>query len=323
MSSYPNRQNGLPRYGGASKSSRANVSQRSGSPIMAILIGLCVIAAGGGILWGLKDRDRKRETERRVSAMLVSADQLVDSSQDEQAEALMREAMGLHPGDPRCQAVLDRISTKRDLFERKQANDSAYALEQARVTAETDIVGAIAAYERIREEKSLSGAARKQAAEQAASLKGGVCSMQLPAGWPPEALVSINGVECKIPPNGLIGGIVHGKRTITVSRFGYREPASLELEFRGLQAVKVPAVTWKLIGGKVKLASQPAGAQVWFNGSKLDKVTPCEIDDVDAGEVEYVLKHPDHADTVVKGEVKSRQVTRLSAELTPISNTVP
>lgn len=323
MSSHSNRQNGLPRYGGASNSSRPYVSRRSGSPITVVLIGLCVIAAGGGILWGLKDRDRKRETERRVSAMLVTADQFVDASQDEQAEALMREALGLHPGDPRCQAVLDRISTKRELFEKKQSNDSAYALEQAKVTAETDIVGAIAAYERIREEKSLSEAARNQAADQVASLKGGVCSMQLPAGWPPEAMVSINGVECKIPPNGLIGGIVHGKRTITVSRFGYREPAALELDFRGLQTVKFPTVSWKLIGGKVRLASQPAGAQVWFNGSKLDKVTPCEIDDVDVGEIEYVLKHPDHADTAVMGEVKSRQVTRLSAELAPISDTVP
>lgn len=290
---------------------------------MAVLIGLCVIAAGGGILWGLKDRDQKRETERRVSAMLVTAEQYVDASQDDQAVNLMRQALILRPGDPRCQALLDRISAKRELFEKKQAADSAYALEQAKVTAETDIVGAIAAYERIHEEKSLSEQARRQAADQVTALKGGVCKLQLPEGWPPEALVSIDGAECKIPPGGLIDGIAHGKRAITVSRFGYREPAAIELDFRGLKTMKLPTVTWKLIGGKVKLVSDPAGAQVWFNGEKLGKVTPCEIEDVDAGMVEYLLRHPDHNDAVVKGEVKSRQLTRLSAKLTPIGESVP
>lgn len=323
MSSYPNRQTGLPRHGGAYRPTRPQVSQRSGNPIMAVLIGLCVIAAGGGILWGLKDRDHKRETERRVSSMLVTAEQYVDASQDAQAVDLMRQALILRPGDPRCQALLDRISAKRELFEKKQAADSAYALEQAKMTAETDIVGAIAAYERIREEKTLSEDARRQAAEQVNALKGGVCKMQIPANWPPEALVSIDGAECKIPPDRLIGGIVHGKRSITFSRFGYREPAAVEVDFRGTQTVKLPSVTWKLVGGKVKLVSEPAGAQVWFNGEKLGKVTPCEIDEVDAGAVEFLLRHPDHNDAVVKGEVKARQVTRLSAKLTPIGDSVP
>lgn len=317
MSSYPNRQNALPRYGNTHGSVRRPIHQRSGNPIVSILIGICVIAAVAAILWVLKDRDRHREAEAKVSAMLASADQFIDANQEDQAESLMRQALGLLPGDPRCQAVLDRIAAKREMFQKKQNTESAFALAQAEQVALGDIPAAIEGYERIRTEKSLSEEARKTAAERIKTLKGGVCSLKLPSEWPPEALVSVDGVESKISTDGVIAGIVPGKHTISVSRFGYREPAPLELEFKGIQTMKYPAVTWKLIGGKVKLTSQPQGAQVWRNGENLGKVTPCELEDVDVGEVEYVLKHPDHANTTVKGEVKSRQVTRLSANLAP------
>lgn len=61
--------------------------------------------------------------------------------------------------------------------------------------------------------------------------------------------------------------------------------------------------------------SQPAGAQVWLAGVNTGKVTPCEFEDIDEGEVEFVLKLPKYENQSVKGEVKARQTTRLSAVL--------
>lgn len=316
MSSYPSRPKPT-RYGGPVRQPRQHVSQQSNTPIVPILIGICVIAAGVAIIWVLKDRDRQRESAQKVEALLKSADQFIEANQEAEAERLAREALALRPDIPRSQEMLDRIATKRGMIATKQNNESSYALEQAEQTAKGDIAGAIEVFEQIQTNKALSEEGRKAATERINALKAGPCSLQLPSEWPPEAIVSIDGTEVKNTPEGLISGIQYGKRSITVSRFGYREPAPLELDFKGLDTLKYPKVTWKLKGGSVKLVSQPAGAEVWQNGENTGKVTPCDLPDVDAGEVEFVLKHPKHADTTVKGEVKARQATRLSAKLEP------
>lgn len=310
MSSYPNRQSSVRRHG---PPTRTHVHQRS-SPVIPILIGICVIAMGGGFLWVLKDRDRKREADRRVAELLVSADQFVEAHQEDQAEALMKQALGILPGDPRCQAVLDRIQAKRDMVEKKMTTNSTFALEQAEFTAKSDITGAIDVFERIRADQSFTDEAKRTATEQIKALKDGACSLKLPAEWPLEAQITIDGTAVE-PKDGVITGIKHGKRTVVVSRFGYREPAPVELDFRGLETLKYPTVNWKRKGGKVAVKSQPAGAQVWLDGVNTGKVTPCEFEDIDEGEVEFVLKLPKYENQSVKGEVKARQTTRLSAAL--------
>lgn len=311
MSSYPNRRGTVTRPGGAP---RPYVPQRQSSPAIPILIGICVIAAAFGIIWVLKDRERKREADRKVAEMLVSADQFVEANQEDQAEALMKQALGIMPGDPRCKAVLDRIQAKRDMIQKKLTNNSTFALEQAEFTAKSDIVGAIDVFEKIRTEEGFTAEAKRTATERLKVLKEGACSLKLPAEWPLEAQITIDGTEVE-PKDGMITGIKHGKRTVAVSRFGYREPAPLELDFRGLETLKYPNVAWKRKGGKVTIKSQPAGAQVWLAGVNTGKVTPCEFEDIDEGEVEFVLKLPKYENQSVKGEVKARQTTRLSAAL--------
>jgi hypothetical protein len=311
MSTYRTRQNSAPRYPGAP---RPYVPQRQSNPAIPILIGIFVIAAAAGIIWVLKDREQKREADRKVAGMLVSADQFVEANQEDQAEALMKQALGLMPGDPRCQAVLDRIAAKREMIQKKLTTNSTFALEQAEFTAKSDIAGAIEVFERIQKEEGFTAEAKRTAAERIKAFKEGACSLKLPSDWPLEAQITIDGAEVQ-PKDGMITGIKHGKHTVAVTRFGYREPAALEMDFRGLDTLKYPDVSWKRKGGKVAVKSQPAGAQVWLAGVNTGKVTPCEFEDIDEGEVEFVLKLPKYENQSVKGEVKARQTTRLSAVL--------
>jgi formylglycine-generating enzyme required for sulfatase activity len=117
------------------------------------------------------------------------------------------------------------------------------------------------------------------------------------------------------PADSAITGIPLGSRSFEITRPGFRKPPPITLDFKGIRPIPLPQVAWQPFGGKVALSSTPAGAAVWIGGMDTGRVTPVTFDDVEVGKVEYTLKFPRHADTVVAGEVASLTTLRLSAAM--------
>jgi PEGA domain len=315
MAYYPNRQFKSPRqFGSPQPGSRS----QNDKWMVWCLLGLGLVVALAVIAWRLQVRDELRAKEKQVSALLVSADELILSNREDDAEAEMRKAFTLIPGDPRCQAVIERINKKREMIREKMETASKFAMEQAEMFAQEDIAAAKAAYDRIRLDKTLTPEAMAAAKVRIEELSGKVCSLRLPADWPTDAVLSIDDVVQSTEKNP-ITGISPGKHKVQFKRFGFREPPAVELEFRGLTPVPLPAIQWLPRGTKVSVVSRPTGASVWQNGKDTGKVTPCDFEDVEIGQIEFLLKHPDHADTVVTREVKDRTPVRLSVTLEPPS----
>ena len=90
-----------------------------------------------------------------------------------------------------------------------------------------------------------------------------------------------------------------------------------------LDPLPLPTVVWKLRGAKVFVKSIPSGAAVWWKGKDTGKVTPFEIEDVDDGPIEFLLKHPKYDETPLNGEVKDRQPLSMTATLKPLDAPFP
>jgi hypothetical protein len=279
-------------------------------------LGVILAAAVAVIVWRLQVQQEMQATDKQVVALLASADKLIQEDHDDEAEATARRALGMLPGDIRCQAMIDRIETKRELIRKKKAAASDLVMARAEQLATTDIAAALETLAVVRTESSFTPEAKKAAADRIKELKGGVCTLRLPEDLPADAVLTIDEIT-QTPKKGIVSDIVHGKHTIAVKRFGFRDSPAMELDFQGLEPVRLPAIVWKIRGAKVFVTSTPAGAAVWRDGKDTGKVTPCDFDDVDDGTVEFLLKHPARADTPAKGEVKDRQPTKLSVTLEP------
>ena len=317
MTSYPpNRPTKIPRQVNANQWSHHPRPEREKPWAMWTVIGILVVAGLTLIVWRLQVQKKMEATEKQVVELLATADQLVEANREDEAEAAMRKALEMQPGDVRCQTMIERIEKKRGMIYRKKSAASDMTLASAEQIALTDIKGALEILQTIRKDSSFTPEAQRAAAQRIKELEGGICTLHLPEDWPADAVLLIDDFE-KTPKKGIVSDIVHGKRTIKVTRYGFRQPAAMELDFRGLEPLQLPAIEWRLRGAKVFITSRPAGAAVWRNGKDTGKITPCEFEDVDDGPIEFLLKHPKYPETPVKGVVKDRQPIKLTANLQP------
>lgn len=288
-------------------------SQSSGW-ILWCAIGLMVAIAAFVIVNRLGVQKAETESIQQVGAWLENADKLVAENRDAEAEELINKAIALRPQDPRSKAAMDRLTTKRDLIRKKQETSASMALEQAKMMALSDVEGAIVMYEAIIKDANLPAESRKTATEKLRELKAGACVLTLPEDWPPDAVVSVDGRE--IPRKGnQIPGIEAGFRKVVLSRYGHRTSPPFEIQFKGTEPIPLPKFAWTRPGTQVSITSNPPGASVWIGDRETGKVTPCVIEDVDDGPVEYRLTLAGRATTTVRGEVKGRQPIRLSVDL--------
>lgn len=288
--------------------------ERSTPVALWVVLGIIVVAGAALVFWRLQVQGQQQQTEDKVVALLASADQLIQEDREDDAEAAARQALALLPGDARCTATIERIETKRKMIHEKKSNESKVKLAQAEQYALKNLDAAREELDRLRADASLTPEAQKAAAERYKELKGPVCSLRVPKELPTDAVLTLDG-ETKEAQNSLVTGITPGKHSVLITRFGFRDVAFNDLDFRGTEPLELPAFDWVPKGTKVSITSSPAGAAVWYMGKDTGKVTPCTIPDVEDGPIEILLKHPDYADTTVKGEVKDRRPIRLSAKL--------
>jgi hypothetical protein len=275
-------------------------------------LGVIIAASVAVAAWRLAFQKQQAEIDSKTAALLESADKFVREGRDGDAEAEARKVLGLIPGDARAREVIDRINTKRDMIHKKEAETSGLSMMRAAQLEKENIAAAIEAYDAIQADTNTTKEAKQAAADRTKALGSGLCTLLLPEDWPADGELAIDGLS-KNAARKTIDGIVYGKRIISITRFGYRAPAPMEIEFRTLEPVRLPAFEWKLKGAKVFVTSTPPGAAVWQNGRNTGKVTPCEFDDVDEGRVEYELKHYRYPATTVSGEVEGRLPLKLSA----------
>lgn len=317
MATFPNRPPISPRR--IPSPQRGHVSpipERKTNWILWTFIGIALVAATAVVAWRLQYQANWKQADDKIMALLESADQLIQANREDEAEAAAKQGIGLLPGDDRCQKMIERINTKRQMILQRKTEASDAALMQAELLAKSDIALAIDEFDRIAADGSLTPEAHKTAVGRMAALKRGVCSLRLPKDWPGDAVLTQDSITKEVV-KGLVDGIVPGRHTFTITRYGFRDPPPLELNFRGVDPLPLPTIAWKPRGAKVFVKSRPTGAAVWWHDKDTGKVTPCEIDDVDDGPVELLLKHPNYTATPLKGVVKDRQPLSMTATLTP------
>jgi hypothetical protein len=300
----------------------AAIPQKKTNWILWTFLGIALVSTVAVVAWRLQFQEALRQNDEKIMAMLVSADQLILADREDEAEAIVSKGIGLIPGDTRCQAVIERINTKRGMILQRKSEVSQGALMAAEQIAKNDIAIAIDELGRIAADEKLTPEARKAALTRVAELKRGVCSLRLPSDWPLDAELTIDNVTKEVV-KGVIDGIIPGMHTITITRYGFRDPPPMEVKFRGTDPLPLPAVAWKPRGAKIFVKSIPSGAAVWFRGKDTGKKTPCEVDDMDDGQIEFVLKHPKYAVTTLKGLVKERQPLSMTATLEPLDEPSP
>jgi hypothetical protein len=323
MASLPNRPLKAPRRSPSIRGGDISASSGKGTNwILWILLGIVLVAGISVVVWRLQYQAEWQKTDDKIMALLESADQLIQANREDEAEAVARQGLGLLPGDQRCQKMIERIQTKRQMIQLRKAEVSNAVLAQAEEFTRTDISLALEALEKMVVDASMTPESQKTARERIARLKGGVCSLRLPSNWPGEAVLTLNGKTQRVV-EGLVEGIVPGKYDIKITRHGFSDPPVMTLDFRGVDPVSLPAFGWKPRGAKVFVKSIPPGAAVWWKGKNTGKTTPFEIDDVDDGPVEFILKHPKYAETSVKGQVEDRKPISLTATLEPLNEPSP
>jgi formylglycine-generating enzyme required for sulfatase activity len=284
--------------------------------ILWTLLVIALVAALAVIGWRLRYQQIRSENQTQAAELLESAEKLIAADQNDEAHAVAQKALALVPDNLHGLEIMQRIITKRELARQKQSAAAVTALAQAEKLAATDITAAIAAYGKIRLGPSFPPDAKTTAAERAKALQGPVCSLRMPDNWPADAALTIDDSK-QDSEKPLISGITPGKHKIGITRYDFRPPPAIELDFRGTDPLPLPAIKWQPVGTKVSITSIPPGAAVWRDGKATGKATPCTLLDIDDGPIELILKLPEYADTPVKGEVKDRAPLKLAARLSP------
>ncbi len=314
MSIHPNRPTPAPRQVMPSHRSRPIRAEQNTNWLLFGTLGVIAAGALAVVMWRLDVQKQEEDTGKKLVALLTSADQLILENRDDEAEAAVKKAMELIPGDVRAQAVLERINTKREMIHKKKSAESGFSMMRAEQLEKENLAAALEAYDAMRTDAATTADAKQAAAARAQAIRAGVCTLILPEDWPADAELTIDELS-KNTAKKKIDGIVHGKRMIAIKRFGYRDPVPMEVEFTTLEPVCLPTFQWKVKGAKVFLTSTPAGAAVWKDGKNTGKVTPCEFDDMDEGTVEFILKRPGYPDTPVSGKVEGRIPLKISGKL--------
>jgi formylglycine-generating enzyme required for sulfatase activity len=279
---------------------------------------LLLVGAGAGLApLAIKAWERQAE-ERRLVELANRAGAMLRAGDADAAERAAQEALELRDGHPPARRVMEAVAALRQREARRE-QDGRAALEAAERWLDDDQVErTISALARIKANEAAYGAAAvAQAAKRLAELESITGTLELPPGWPTDAEIRING-EAFAVVDGKIPGLPLGRVRVAVSRPGHRELPEDRLAIPGGRPVVLPMPEWRLLPGRVTLASNPAGAAVWANGEDTHRVTPCEFGEVEPGPVEFLLKLPRHADAVVRGEVPSAGDLALSATLSEL-----
>lgn len=280
-----------------------------------IVLAIIIVAAAALVGWRVNFQNQLDEKEAQITALLTSADQLIGGNHDDEAETAARQALALLPDDPRCLAMIERISVKRAMYKKLQSDAFEGALASAKELAKSDIAAAIDAFAEIAKDSTFTAEAKQTAVVQSRTLNGTICSLRLPADWPMEAVVTIDGSEQR-PKDLIITGLTRGKHKVSITRYAFRNIPEMELEFRGLDPLRLPTIVWRPAGAKVFVTSIPPGAAVWKGETNTGKVTPCTLEDVDDGVLELVLKHANYEDAIVSGVIRDRSPLKLTGRLT-------
>lgn len=257
--------------------------------------------------------DRVHATRAADTLTLQARDAFHQGHLEEAANAA-REALQLLPGHPEANHLLAQANTLLARQQQRQQAATAALAAAEQLVATDDIPAALAAFLAIRDNPEHPQAIIQQAARRVLALRSATGTLALPANWPDDARLWIDG-QGQVPDNHLVSGIRLGRREITMARDGFRIPRPVMLEFRGLKPLPLPAPGWRPLGGKLSLASNPPGAAVWFRGADTGKRTPCTFEDVGPGKVEYQLKLDGHFPQVLECDVPGAGLLEKSSTL--------
>lgn len=289
-------------------------SKRSVGWLFLLLVLVMAVLAAWFAGPKLKERQKRERELADATVALVTAGRWLDAKRIDEAEKELETARRLVADDPRIGFLRERIQIARD----REAVRLTPVIKERMVAAEElaldDIAAAVNVLREIIEASSTPPELAGEAAARKAALAKTSCVLRFPADWPEDVRVMVDGHVMK-PEDGGIAGIDPGVRSIRLLRPGFQNPPDISLDFRGTRPLDLPAVEWKRRPGKVRLTSVPIGASVWRNGEDTGQTTPCTLEGIDSGNVEFVLKYSRHLDAVVTGELQPETTLELSAEL--------
>ena len=292
---------------------RTRAKNSYGWLVLLLLLGSAVLAARFA---GPKLKERQ-ERERKAAAgavALVTAGRWLDADRIDEAEKSLASAQELLAGDPRIDLLRERIRFAREKEAARLAPLLTERLAAVEELALDDIPAALKILREIAGASSTPAEIANEAAAREAALAKATGVLRVPAEWPGDARVLIDG-RAFTPEDGTIQGVHQGLRSIGFLRPGFVDPPAISLDFRGTRPLDLPAVEWRRLPGQVRLTSEPIGASVWRNGEDTGQTTPCTLDGIDSGNVEFVLKSAGYLDAVVTGELQAGSTLELSAEL--------
>jgi formylglycine-generating enzyme required for sulfatase activity len=262
----------------------------------------------------LKERQERAREISTGEAALVTAGRWLEAGRINEAEKELETAARIVALDPRVVVLRERIQIARDKETARLTPVLKERMAAAEELALDDIAAAKNMLREIIDASFTPPDLAREAAARESALAQTKCVLRFPADWPGDARVMIDG-HVLTPEDGGISGIDQGVRSIRFVRPGFHNPPDLSLDFRGTRPLELPAVEWKPLPGTVRLTSVPSGAAVWRNGVDTGRTTPCTLEDVDSGNVEFVLKHSGHTDAVVRGKLLPKSTLDLSGEL--------
>jgi formylglycine-generating enzyme required for sulfatase activity len=262
----------------------------------------------------IKERQERTRNLDAGATAIVTAGRWLEAGRIHEARKELETAERLIAGDPRVVVLRERIQIARDHEVARLTPLIQEQITAAEQLALENIDAAEKALRKITEASSTPPDLARHAAERESALAQATCILRFPADWPGDAKVIIDG-RTQETTDGAIAGIEQGPRAVRLLRPGFHNPPELSLDFRGILPLEMPAVDWKPLPGIVRLTSVPSGAAVWRNDLDTGKITPCTLEGIDSGKVEFVLKHSVYSDALLTGELKPESTLELSGEL--------
>ena len=132
--------------------------------------------------------------------------------------------------------------------------------------------------------------------------------------------LDINGYQLTTPAT--ISGIDPGPHSVTLKLSGYEdyntsEPINIVAEvttFLSIAMLRSP-----IIIGDISITSNPAGAEIWIDGSNTGKITPDTIKDASIGPHSFILKLSGYNNTTGDINVVEGEKSYIFAILVPLS----
>jgi formylglycine-generating enzyme required for sulfatase activity len=262
----------------------------------------------------IKERQERARNLDAGSTALVTAGRWLEAGRIHEARKELETAEQLIAGDPRVVVLRERIQIAHDQEVARMTPLIQEQITAAEHLALENIDAAKKALRKIAEASSTPPDLARHAAERESALAQATGILRFPTEWPGDAKVIIDG-RTQETTDGAIAGIEQGLRAVRLLRPGFHNPPELSLDFRGILPLEMPPIDWKPLPGSVRLTSVPSGAAVWRNDLDTGKTTPCTLEGIDSGKVEFVLKHAGYSDALLTGELKPESTLELFSEL--------